>query len=138
VQEPLPVSCLNSPVLRLWELRMGRNWIPSILPKSDDQTVYLAVNDFGRNGRAYREADVETADLETVIVDLLDGQYNILSASSPSTPPKSGRRMSQRISPKSCAAAAICNRATRHQMFRISSSGMKVETGNLLCGLPDQ
>jgi hypothetical protein len=30
----------------------------------------------GPNGRAYREADVETADLETVIVDLLGGEYN--------------------------------------------------------------
>jgi hypothetical protein len=55
---------------------MRRNWTPSIVPKGDDQTVYLVVDDFGRNGRAYREADVETADLETVIVDLLGGQYN--------------------------------------------------------------
>jgi hypothetical protein len=54
---------------------MCRNWTPSIVPKGDDQTVYLVVDDFGRNGRAYREADVETADLETVIVDLLGGQY---------------------------------------------------------------
>jgi hypothetical protein len=34
------------------------------------------VDDFGRYGRAYRETDVEKADLETVIIDLLDGQYN--------------------------------------------------------------
>jgi hypothetical protein len=50
-------------------------WTPSIVPKGDDQNVYLVVDDFGRNGRAYREADVETTDLETVIADLLDGQY---------------------------------------------------------------
>jgi hypothetical protein len=50
-------------------------WTPSIVPKGDDQNVYLVVDDFGRNGRSYRETDVETADLETVIVDLLDGQY---------------------------------------------------------------
>jgi hypothetical protein len=50
-------------------------WTPSIVPKADDQNVYLVVDDFGRNGRSYRETDVETADLETVIVDLLDGQY---------------------------------------------------------------
>jgi hypothetical protein len=48
---------------------------PSIVPDGDDQNVYLVVDDFGRNGRAYRETDVEDADLETVIVDLLDGQY---------------------------------------------------------------
>jgi hypothetical protein len=45
------------------------------VPKGDDQNVYLVVDDFGRNGRAYREADVETTDLETVIADLLDGQF---------------------------------------------------------------
>jgi hypothetical protein len=51
------------------------SWTPSIVPRGDDQNVYLVVDDFGRNGRVYREADVETADLETVIIDLLDGQY---------------------------------------------------------------
>jgi hypothetical protein len=50
-------------------------WTPSIVPRSDDQNVYLVVDDFGRNGRVFREADVETTDLETVIIDLLDGQY---------------------------------------------------------------
>jgi hypothetical protein len=52
--------------------RIGR--APSIVPSGDDQDVYL-VDDFGHNGRAYREADVETTDLEAVIADLLDGQY---------------------------------------------------------------
>jgi hypothetical protein len=51
------------------------NWTPSIAPKGDDQDVYLVVDDFGRNGRVYREADIETTDLETVILDLLEGQY---------------------------------------------------------------
>ena len=50
-------------------------WTPSIVPKGDDQTIYLVVDDLGRNGRVYPETDVETADLETVVVDLLDGQY---------------------------------------------------------------
>jgi hypothetical protein len=54
---------------------MRPNWTPSIVPNGADQTVYLVVDDFGRKGRAYREADVEAADLETVIVDLLGGQY---------------------------------------------------------------
>jgi hypothetical protein len=52
------------------------SWTPSIVPRGDDQNVYLVVDDFGRNGRVYREADVETTDLETVIIDLLDGQYH--------------------------------------------------------------
>ena len=52
------------------------NWTPSIVPSGDDQTVYLVAEDFGRLGRAWREADYETTDLETVIQDLLSGQYN--------------------------------------------------------------
>jgi hypothetical protein len=51
-------------------------WTPSIIPKEeDDQTVYIVLGDFGRNGRAYPEADVERADLEAVIMDMLEGQY---------------------------------------------------------------
>jgi hypothetical protein len=41
----------------------------------DDQNVYLVVDDLGRNVRVYRETDVEAADRETVILDLLSGQY---------------------------------------------------------------
>ena len=52
------------------------NWTPSIVPSGDDQTVYLVAEDFGRLGRAWREADYEATDLETVIQDLLSGQYN--------------------------------------------------------------
>ena len=55
---------------------MRKPWTPSIVTNASDQTVYLVVDDFGRNGRAYRETDAEAADLETVIVDLLEGQYH--------------------------------------------------------------
>jgi hypothetical protein len=51
------------------------NWAPSIVPRGDDQNIYLVVDDLGRNGRVWREADFETTDLETVIQDLLTGQY---------------------------------------------------------------
>jgi hypothetical protein len=51
------------------------NWTPSIVPNDDDKDVYLVVDDFGGNGRAWREADVGATDLETVILDLLEGQY---------------------------------------------------------------
>ena len=52
------------------------NWTPSIVPRGDDQTVYIVVDDFGRNGRAYRETDVEAADIETTIMSLLQGEYS--------------------------------------------------------------
>jgi len=51
------------------------NWTPSIVPNADDQTVCLVADDFGKIGRAWREADLEATDVETVIQDLLEGQY---------------------------------------------------------------
>lgn len=51
-------------------------WTPSIVPNGDDATVYLVKNDLGRLGAVWREADAEATDLETVISDLLTGQYN--------------------------------------------------------------
>ena len=51
------------------------HWTPSIIPNDNDQTVYLVADDFGKLGRAWREADYEGMDLETVIQDLLSGQY---------------------------------------------------------------
>jgi hypothetical protein len=52
------------------------SWTPSIVPRDDDQNVYLVMDDLGRPGRVWREADAEATDLETVIIDLLDGQYS--------------------------------------------------------------
>jgi hypothetical protein len=51
------------------------NWTPSIVPNGNDQTVYLVAEDFGKHGRAWRETDLDATDLETVIQDLLSGQY---------------------------------------------------------------
>ena len=51
------------------------NWTPSIVPNEHDQTVYLVADDF-KTGSVWREADYEDTDLETVIQDLLSGQYN--------------------------------------------------------------
>jgi hypothetical protein len=50
---------------------------PSIVPQSDDQDVYLVLDDFGgRLGRAWRETDEALTDRATVITDLLVGQYS--------------------------------------------------------------
>jgi hypothetical protein len=46
------------------------------VPYGADQTVYLVVDSFGARGSVYRETEVERADLETVIADLLSGQFN--------------------------------------------------------------
>jgi hypothetical protein len=48
---------------------------PSIVPGGDDQDMYLVVDDLGRLGRVWREADYEATDFKTVVTDLLDRQY---------------------------------------------------------------
>jgi hypothetical protein len=52
------------------------NWIPSVVPVGADQTVYLVIDDFNHHGRVFRETELERTDLETVIADLVSGQYN--------------------------------------------------------------
>jgi hypothetical protein len=47
---------------------------PSIAPHGDDQNVYLVLDDLGRLGRVWREANEHT-DLEAVIRELWTGQY---------------------------------------------------------------
>ena len=55
---------------------MRSSWTPSIVPNDRDVTVYIVEDDFGRIRRAYRETDVEKADLETTIQNLISGQFN--------------------------------------------------------------
>jgi hypothetical protein len=50
---------------------------PSIVRETDDREIYLVLDDFGGTlGRAWPEADEERTDRETVITDLMDGQYS--------------------------------------------------------------
>jgi len=48
----------------------------SIVPYGADQTIYLVIDTFGHAGSVYRETEVERTDLETVIADLMSGQFN--------------------------------------------------------------
>jgi hypothetical protein len=50
-------------------------WSPKSVPYGADETVYVVVDGF-RSGAVYRETEVERADLETIISDLLSGQFN--------------------------------------------------------------
>jgi hypothetical protein len=43
------------------------NRTPSIVPRGDDETVYLVADDFGHHGRCWRETDIDATDLETVL-----------------------------------------------------------------------
>jgi hypothetical protein len=55
---------------------MGRSFVPSIVPSGHDQNFYLVINNYGNLGTAFPETDVDKADLETVIGDLMSGQYS--------------------------------------------------------------
>ena len=51
-------------------------WTPRLVPYGADQTVYLVIDRFGVLGTVYRETEVERADLETILTDLMSGQFN--------------------------------------------------------------
>jgi DNA end-binding protein Ku len=68
-------ACTRDLALAKGRVRIMTSWTPSIVPGSD-QTVYLVLDDLGKLGRVWRESDIEKTDLETVIEDLLSGQYN--------------------------------------------------------------
>jgi len=48
---------------------------PSIVPRGADQDAYLVLDDFGRAGCCWRETDADSADRETLIRELVEGQY---------------------------------------------------------------
>jgi hypothetical protein len=52
-----------------------------MVPYGADQTIYLVVDSFGSAGALYRETEVELADLEIVISDLLIGTSMLLFGS---------------------------------------------------------
>jgi hypothetical protein len=49
---------------------------PSVVPADRDVTVYLVLDDFGSMGTAYRETDEANCNQQSVIDDLLTGQFN--------------------------------------------------------------
>src|SRR5262245_28757945 len=64
------------PPLQSWSCVMGIAWTPPIVPKGDDENVYLVVDDLGSYGEVWREIETVRTDLECVIADLLSGQYS--------------------------------------------------------------
>ena len=54
---------------------MRSDWSPSVVPAGVHATVYLVVDCSG-SGCVFREADITGTDLETVINDLMVGEYS--------------------------------------------------------------
>jgi hypothetical protein len=51
-------------------------WMPSVVPYGADETIYLVIDRCGGRGTADREAEFERTDFETIIADLMSGQFN--------------------------------------------------------------
>jgi len=51
-----------------------RNW-PSLVPAASED-FYIVLNSFGRHGTAFVETDLDRADYETTIGDLMSGQHS--------------------------------------------------------------
>ena len=58
---------------------------PPLAPVDFDVDVYVVLDDFGSIGRSYRETAEEGADRESLIRDMMGGQYNNPGASCAST-----------------------------------------------------
>jgi len=79
---------------------------PSIVPQSNDRDVYLILDDLGRLGRSWRWINEERTDRETIITDLMDGQYSNPVRIVASTPPSTGPATPRKTSPMKLRAAA--------------------------------
>ena len=64
---------------------------PSVVPADRDVTVYIVLDDFGSFGTAYRETDEASSDQQSVVDDLLTGQFNNPLRVLLSIQPKGGR-----------------------------------------------
>lgn len=54
---------------------MGLRRSPSIVP-AESENVYLVVDDLGTYGTVFRETATDAADLETIITDMVAGEYH--------------------------------------------------------------
>ena len=41
-----------------------------------DVAMFIVLDDYGKNGKVYRETDEARADLDTVVTDIIEGQYD--------------------------------------------------------------
>lgn len=53
-----------------------KGWSPTVVPYGADETVYVVVDRYPAGCHIYREAELERTDLETIIGDLIAGQFN--------------------------------------------------------------
>jgi hypothetical protein len=52
------------------------SWTPGLVPFGADETAYLVIDALTEVSRGDQEIEIERADVETIISDMLSGQYN--------------------------------------------------------------
>jgi hypothetical protein len=62
--------------LRFMRQNGAPSWSATTAPHRAFDTVYFVVDSLGAMGTTYRETDVERTDLETVVADLIAGEFN--------------------------------------------------------------
>src|SRR5262245_5377919 len=73
-QSARPIAIFQ--LLQLWSCVMGIAWTPPIVPKGEDENVYLVVDDLGSYGEVWREIETVRTDRAALITDLISGQYS--------------------------------------------------------------
>jgi hypothetical protein len=59
------------------EVRLpSTNLTHGVVPYGADQIVYFVIDRFGKFSSVHRETEVERTDLETIIADLMSGEFN--------------------------------------------------------------
>lgn len=113
-------------------MRQSR-WTPSIVP-ADELTVYLVADDFGRAGSAWRETDMETADLETVSKTSSPASMDVRSGLLPLTRPSAGQKTFPRTLLARSSIGAIYSSPTFLRISKNSSIATLPRTpGSTVC-----
>jgi hypothetical protein len=86
-----------------------REW-PSIVPRAPED-YYIVVNHYGRFGTAFAETDLDRANYETTIADLISGQHSDpLRVEMFNTDTDRAEDVSHAIARKYCAASGLKGR----------------------------
>jgi hypothetical protein len=116
---------------------MGKsNWIPRIVPYGADQTAYLMVDRFA-SGSVYRETEVERTDLETVISDLLTGQFNDPVGVIAFNPLSIGLTTCRTKSQRKSKPVATWRELPSRSFSGTSSTGIRQRNASFRCGWPE-
>ena len=102
---------------------------PSIVPVTPED-YYIVVNHYGRFGTAFAETDLDRANYETTVADLMSGQHcdplRVISSTPKPIDPRTSRTSSRR---KYCAASVL-KRAACRPCWRTSLIATSVGTAS--------